>query len=127
MSNEDKEFMKTRIKDSAFTSFQLCNYNNEINLTKNEQLALNNSSNNKNIVIVLLDKDKYLERMSKILNNNAKFELLQFDQDKELNFVLNLERKNINVLKLQRLITTICTLAAFFLAYYMVWLRCMSQ
>ena len=37
--------------------------------------------------------------MSKILNNNAKFEMLQFDQDKELNYILNLEKKIINVLK----------------------------
>ena len=55
MSNEDKEFMRSRIKDSAFTSFQLYNYNNEINLTKNEQLAwqwaLNILNNNKNIIM----------------------------------------------------------------------------
>ena len=37
--------------------------------------------------------------MSKILNNNAKFEMLQFDHDKELNNILNLEKKNIKVLK----------------------------
>ena len=37
--------------------------------------------------------------MSKILNNNAKFEMLQFDHDKELNYILNLEKKIINVLK----------------------------
>ena len=37
--------------------------------------------------------------MSKILNNNDKFEMLQFDLDKELNYVLKLEEKVINVLK----------------------------
>ena len=108
MPNEDREFIKTRLKDSAFTSFQLYNYNSEINLTKNERLALNNLSNNKNMIIqrsdkgnsvVLLDKDKYLEGMSKILSNNAKFEMLQFDHDKEFNYILNLEKKIINVLK----------------------------
>ena len=35
MLNEDKEFIKSRLKDSAFTSFWSYNYNNEINLTKN--------------------------------------------------------------------------------------------
>ena len=63
-------------------------------------MALNNLSNNKNIImqksdkgngVVLLDKDKYLEGMYKILNNNAKFEMLQIYHDKELNYVLNLE------------------------------------
>ena len=57
-------------------------------------MALSNLSNNKNIIIqksdkgnsvVLLDKDKYLEGMYKILNNNAKFEMLQIYHDKELN------------------------------------------
>ena len=107
MPNEDKEFIKTRLKDSAFTSFWSYNHKSEINLTKNECLALNNLSNNNNIIqksdkgnsVVLLDKDKYLEGMSKILNNNAKFEMLQFDHDKELNCILNLEKKNIYVLK----------------------------
>ena len=108
MPNEDREFIKTRLKDSAFTSFQLYNYNSEINLTKNERLALNNLSSSKNMIIqrsdkgnsiVLLDKDKYLEGMSKILSNNAKFEMLQFDHDKEFNYILNLEKKIINVLK----------------------------
>ena len=71
-------------------------------------MVLKNLSNNKNIIIqtsdkdnsaVLVDKDKYLEGMPKILNNNAKFEVLQFDHDKELNYILNLEKKIIDVLK----------------------------
>ena len=70
MPNEDKDFMKSRLKDSAFTSFRLHNYNSEINVTKYEQLASNNLNINKTIVIqksdkdnsvVLLDKDQYFE------------------------------------------------------------------
>ena len=108
MPNQEKEFIKTRLKDSAITSFWSYNHKSEINLTKNECLALNNLINNNNITIqksdkgnifVLLDRDKYLEGMSKILNKNAKFEMLQFDRDKELNYILNLEKKNIYVLK----------------------------
>ena len=62
MPNEDKEFIKSMLIDSAFTSFGSYNYNSEISLTKN-------LINNKNIIIkkcgkgnsvVLLDKDKYL-------------------------------------------------------------------
>ena len=108
MPNEDRDFIKTRLKDSAFTSFQSYNCNGEVDLTKNERLALNNLSSNQNIIIqnseksnsvVLLDNDKYLEGMSKILNNSAKFEMLQFDHDKGLNYILKLEKKIINVLK----------------------------
>ena len=100
MPSEEKEFAKSRLNDSAFTLFWSYNYNSEINLTKNDRLTLNNLSNNKNIIIqksekgnsvVLFDKDKYLEGMSKILTNNANFEMLQFD------YVL--QKKNINALK----------------------------
>ena len=71
-------------------------------------LALNNHSNNRNFIIqtsdkgnsvVLVDKDKYLDGMSKILNNNAKFKMLQFDHGKEQNYILNLEKNINNVLK----------------------------
>ena len=88
MPSEEREFAKSRLNDSAFTLFWSYNYNSEINLTKNDRLTLNNLSNNKNIIIqksekgnsvALFDKDKYPEGMSKILNNNANFEMLQFD------------------------------------------------
>ena len=101
--NEEKEFIKSRLKNSTFTSYRSYNYYSEISLTKNERLALNNVSNNKNIIIqksdkgnrvVLLEKDKYLEGMYKILKNSANFEMLQFDHDKELSYVLNLKKKN---------------------------------
>ena len=33
-------------------------------------------------MLFFFNKDKHLERMPKILNHNAKFEMLQFDHDK---------------------------------------------
>ena len=48
MPNEDKEFIKSRLKYFAFTVFWLYNYNSQTNLTKNETLSLNNHSNNNN-------------------------------------------------------------------------------
>ena len=41
---------------------------------------------------MLKDRDKYLEEMSKMLNNDAKFEMLRFDHDKKMN-VLNFRKK----------------------------------
>ena len=41
---------------------------------------------------MLKDRDKYLEEMSKMLNNDAKFEMLRFNHDKKMN-VLNLRKK----------------------------------
>ena len=70
-------------------------------------MTLNNLSNNKNIFIqnsdegnsvALLDKHKYHEGLSELLNNITKFELLQFDDNKELNYILNLKKKIINFL-----------------------------
>ena len=96
--NEEKDFIKSRLRDSALTSFRSYNYNKKVNLTKNEQLALNNLSNNKNIInqnfdgsksVALFDKDKYLEGIYKILNTSAKSEMLLFDHDEELSCVLN--------------------------------------
>ena len=55
-----------------------------------KEVFISNQSNNKNIVIQKshkgnsVKKDKYLERMCKILNNNAKFELLQLDHGSEI-------------------------------------------
>ena len=100
MHNEEKEFIKTRLKYSAFTSFWPHSYNIQINLTKTKRLVLDNLSNNRNIIIqksargtfAFLDKEKYLERISKTLDNNAKFlVIIQFDHHKELNYVLILE------------------------------------
>ena len=75
MPNEDKDFMKSRLKDSAFTSFRLHNYNSEINLTKYEQLASNNLNINKNIVIQNLTKTTVLFFLTKIniLNECPKY------------------------------------------------------
>ena len=68
--------------------------------------------------------------MSKILNSNAKFKLRQFDYDKELNYILNFEKKNFQCFRrskktkkrLQKLITH-----KLILAYCMVWLRYQGQ
>ena len=65
MPNEVKEFLKIRLKDSALTSFQSYNYNSEINLTRNERLALNNLSNNKNISFKNLTRATLLSFLTK--------------------------------------------------------------
>ena len=60
MHIEGKEFVRSRLKDSAFTLFWSYNHNSKINLTKNEPLLLNNLSNNKNTIIQKSDKDNGL-------------------------------------------------------------------
>ena len=88
-------------------------------------MTLNNLSNKKNIIIqgsniVILDKDKYLEGMYRILSNNIKFEMLQFDHNKELKDLNN--KEEITEVDDNHLYP-----CGSVLAYYMVWLRCSSQ
>ena len=56
LSNEDLDFVKTRTKEAALSSYQ--NYNNNVpqHLFKEEFLALKNLRKNKNIVILKSDK-----------------------------------------------------------------------
>ena len=82
LSDEDLDFVKTRTKEEALSSYR--NYNNNVlqHLTKEEFLALQNPCNNKNIVIqksdkgksvVIVDKVDYLDKMEKLLNDTQKF------------------------------------------------------
>ena len=97
MSIEEKQFIKSRLENSAFTSFRSYNYNNEINLIKNNLIsAIIKISPSQNLIKTT---DRFLEGMFKILSNDAMFERIQFDHDKGLNYALSLEKKFINVLK----------------------------
>ena len=78
LSNEDLDFVKTRTKEPAISSYQ--NYNNNVpqHLSKEESLALQNLCRNKNIVIqksdkgnslVIVDKANYLDKMQNLQND----------------------------------------------------------
>ena len=66
-----KELIKSMLKDSAFTLFWSYSCNSEINLTKTERLALNNRSNNKNIIIQKSVKDNSLKFFNLIMIRNS--------------------------------------------------------
>ena len=85
LSKEDRDFVKTRTKEAALSSYR--NYNNNVpqHLSKEEFLALQNLRKNKNIVIqksdkgnsvVVVDKADYLDKMDNLLNDTRKFEKL---------------------------------------------------
>ena len=82
LSNEDRDFVKTRTKEAALSSYR--NYNNNVpqHLSKEEFLALQNQRKNKNIVIqkfdkgnsaVVVDEADYLDKMDNLLNDTRKF------------------------------------------------------
>ena len=85
MSNENLDFVKTKIKDVALTSFRNYNVNLPLNLLDEECKALQNLSKNTNLVmqksdngnsVVILDEGVCTKRRESLLSDNAKFEKL---------------------------------------------------
>ena len=102
MSNEDLDFVKTKTKETALSSFRQYNKNPQQNLSKEELSALTDLSKNKDIVIqksdkgnsvVIVDKDTYIIRMENILSDQKKFEKVTLKNDVFLNFVVNQEKR----------------------------------
>ena len=97
LPNEDLDFVKTRIKEAALSTYR--NYNNNVpqHLSKEEFLALQNLRKNKNIVtqksdkgnfVVVADKVDYFEKMENLLNAQ-KFENMNLKNDGIFNFAIN--------------------------------------
>ena len=102
LSNEDLDFVKTKTKETALSSFRQYNKNPQQNLSKEELAALTNLSKNKDIVIqksdkgnsvVIVDKDTYIKRMENLLSDQRKFEKVTLKNDTFLNFVVNQEKR----------------------------------
>ena len=102
MSNEDLDFVKTKTKETALSSFRQYNKNPQQNLSKEELTALTNLSKNKDIIIqksdkgnsvVIVDKDTYIKRMENLLSDQRKFEKVTLKNDAFLNFVVNQEKR----------------------------------
>ena len=102
------EFMRSRLRDCAFTYFRDSSKIHENNLSKEEHLALKDLIKNRDLVIqkadkgntvVILNKNDYISRMNVILNDSSKFQKLSIDQNKVLNHIVHMENRIIDVLK----------------------------
>ena len=104
LCNEDMSVIKARLLDTALTSYQNFSRDREPpeNLTS-EFKALKHLSKNKDIVIhtadkgntvVFLEKCSYISAIEEILNDNFKFSKLDIPAGKEINHIVNLEKKN---------------------------------
>ena len=102
MSNEDLDFVKTKTKETALSSFRQYNKNPQQNLSKEELTALTNLSIKNDILIqksdkgnsvVILDKDTYVTRMENLLKDERKFEKVTLKNYAFLNFVINQEKR----------------------------------
>ena len=110
LCNEDMSLIKARLLDTALTSCQ--NFSSDENPPENltpEFKALKRLSKNKNIVIQkvdkgntvgILDKCSYISAIEEIINDNSKFSKLDIPAGKEINHIVNLEKKIITELKL---------------------------
>ena len=110
LCNEDMSLIKVRLLDTALTSYQ--NFSSDKDPPENltpEFKALTCLSKNKNIVIqkadkgntvVILDKCSYISAIEETLNDNSKFSKLDIPAGKEINHIVNLEKRITSELKL---------------------------
>ena len=82
IEDHELEKLKTEIKKEAYSSFDNYNFWNELNINKEEYLALKGLSSNKNIIlqkadkgnsVVLVNKADYIKRMKELLSDVSKF------------------------------------------------------
>ena len=111
LCNEDMSLIKARLLDTALTSYKnfFSDRNPPENLTLSEFQALKGLSKNKNIVIqkadkgntvVILGKCSYITAIEEILNDNSKFSKVDIPAGKEINHIVNLEKRVTSELKL---------------------------
>ena len=109
LSSEDLDFVKTKIKDVALSSFRsFKTHPDSPNLSEQEFVALKKLSKNLDLVIqksdkgnsvVLVDKASYLQRVEALLVNSDKFQTINIDKEKHLNYVINQEKRLKSVYK----------------------------
>ena len=111
VSNLDKEFIKTRLRDSSFSSYKDTGKTLEKNLPKEEFDALKILLKNKDIIVqkadkgntvVILNRKDYVCKMKNILNDMSKFQNIYIDHDKILNHLIHIENRVTDILKYVR-------------------------
>ena len=109
VSNLDKEFIKSRLRDSAFSSYEDTGKTLEKNFFIEEFDALKILLRSKDIIvqkadkgntIVILNRKDYVYKTKNILNDKStKFQKVYIDHDKILNYLIHVENKVTDVLK----------------------------
>ena len=108
LSNEDLHFVKAKTKETALSPYRSYNNNVPQNLSKEEIAALQNLSENKDLIIqksdkgnsvVIVQRQDYLDKMNDILSDQNKFSKVSLKDDTLLNFAINQEKYVDKVLK----------------------------
>ena len=104
----NKECVKSRLRDSAYSSFKQVSRISDKNLSREEVKALNNLVKNKDLVIekaykgnniVILNRSDYISKLSKILEDTSKFKRVNIEEGKALNHLIHMEERIIRLLK----------------------------
>ena len=104
----NKECVKSRLRDSAYSSFKQVSRISDKNLSREEAKALNNLVKNKDLVIqkadkgnniIVLNRSDYISKLSKILEDTSKFKRVNIEEGKALNNLIHMEEQIIRLLK----------------------------
>ena len=102
------ERLKVEIKREAFSSYDNYSFWDELNISKEEHVALKGLSANNDLIIqksdkgnsvVLLNRNDYIKRLNEMLSDSNKFKKLNIKPGKEINFLLQQEDRLTNSLK----------------------------
>ena len=111
ITTEKEEVLKTRTKDCAFSLFNSYNETGApLNLTLEEFAGLKplSKKNKTNLIIqksgkgnsiAIIGKSDYLEKMRNILFDSSKFTQVSVAEDKQFNFIVNVEKHITDLLK----------------------------
>ena len=109
VTDQKKQLLKARIKDSALSPFSSYNKNSAaLNLTKEEFASLKSLSKNDSLIIqksdkgnpiAIIDKDDSSQKMRNILSDSSKFSEVFITNEKNLNFLVNIEKQITDLLK----------------------------
>ena len=101
--------IKSKLLDTAFTSYNFIERKRPVsNLSEAELNALENLTKNKNLVIqkadkgntvVIINKSDYKTKIKDILSDSTKFKKLEIGENKQLNFLINNEKKVKDIIK----------------------------
>ena len=106
-SSFDRECVKSRLQDCAYSSFKQVLKISDKNLPDEEIKAFKNliekdlvmQKADKGNTIVILNKNDYISRHNQILDDTSKFKRLNLEEGKVLNHIIHMEQHIIDLLK----------------------------
>ena len=100
-TDQKKQFLKDKIKDSALSSFYRIKNSAPLNLIKEEFASLKSLSKNDSLniqkydkgnSIAIINKNDYLQKMRNLLSDCRKFSEICIANEKHLNFLINIDK-----------------------------------